>query len=149
MKHTKIKTNKDYCCIYKIRYNMLVHYLLDHGMQRFFEKRKSENEIEHKSNDVKLTFKAKCCHKWTRAYSHCKCKAPNFQETQYHNQIFLISQMTKLNVNSLNLLNFFDSPSNKIRYNKKQKTPKHNQKRKEKKRNNPKTYLVPIANTRS
>jgi hypothetical protein len=58
---------------------------------------KIKKEIEHKSNGVKLTFKTRCFHKWTKVYNHCKYKTPNPPKTivEHHNFFkgFMVAKM--------------------------------------------------------
>jgi hypothetical protein len=55
---------------------MLVHCLLIIA-KILLPQEKIKKEIAHKGSGVKLTFEAKCFHKWTKVYNHCKYKTPN------------------------------------------------------------------------
>jgi hypothetical protein len=71
------KIGRDYYYGCKIWQNMLIHCFSDHDRQHFFRP-KNEKKEKHKGIiDVKLTYEAKCFHKWTRVYNPYKYKTPN------------------------------------------------------------------------
>jgi hypothetical protein len=58
---------------------------------------KIKKEIKQKGIGVKLTFEAKCFHKWIKVYNHCKYKTPNPPKiiVEHHNffKWFMVTKM--------------------------------------------------------
>jgi hypothetical protein len=70
---------------------MLIHCLLDHDRQKNFQTQKMKKNEKHKGViDVKLTYEAKCSHKWTKAYNLYKYKTSNPPKTIVKHHQFVL-----------------------------------------------------------